>query len=313
MINFHIPGIKSHHQLNIMLINTLKEHPEYFYDDINISGVYGCFTPSLFNGGRNINTYYSSEEERKELIKTYNDLGIGIIFTFTNTSLETYDYGDYYCNEDIRNMAERCDLNKIIVADEQLKQYISNHYSEYDIKFLSSTTSDFSNDYTVLKSKEDEYDLLVLNYNFNNNSKMFKIKNKDKYEILLNPQCTARCPYEKEHYKSISDVNVNKVDIANRFVCPFDANSIVKVSDLLKSKKVITVEDLYEKYVPAGFNTFKINGRTVHSYYLSEYYLYYLVKPEYQDVVRDILSDTFEPIDDDYEEEHSKRKEDDNK
>ena len=312
MIKFHIPGIKTHHELNMALIKTIKEHPEYFYDDIEISGVYGCFTPSLFNGGRNINVCYSDEQERKNLIKQYNDLDVGIILTFTNTSLELYEYGDYYCNEDIRSIAERTDINKIIVADEKLKEYITNHYSEYDLKFILSITSEFSNNYSLLKTKEDDYELLVLGYNFNNNSLSLRIKNKNKYELLLNPQCIAKCPYEAEHYKNISDINANKASMDNFFICPYSANDSVDINKLLESKKVITVEDLYNKYVPAGFNVFKINGRTAHDYYLSEYYLYYLVKPEYQDTVRDILSETFDPIDDDYEEEH-KRKEDDNK
>ena len=313
MIKFHIPGIKRHHDLNMTLITTLEEHPEYFYDDITISGVYGCFTPSLFNGGRNINTMISDEQERKDLIELYNSLDIGIIYTFTNTSLEPFDFGDYYCNEDIRNIINRLDINKIIVADENLKQYIHNHYVEYDIKFIASITSEFNSNITELKVKENEYDLLVLGYNFNNTAQMLKIKNKEKYEILLNPQCVPKCPYEAEHYKNISDINANKKSMTEAFECPYKANDSVDINELLKSKKVITVEDLYNKYVPAGFNVFKINGRTAHDYYLSEYYLYYLVKPEHQDTVREILSETFEPIDDDYEEEHSKRKEDDNK
>ena len=44
----------------------------------------------------------------------------------------------------------------------------------------------------------------------------------------------------------------------------------------------ITVGDLYNKYVPAGFRHFKMIGRSDWDLAIAEYYLYYMVKPEYQ-------------------------------
>jgi hypothetical protein len=38
--------------------------------------------------------------------------------------------------------------------------------------------------------------------------------------------------------------------------------------------------------VPAGFREFKIEGRKLNQYEVIEYYIYYLVKPEYRDKVR---------------------------
>jgi hypothetical protein len=48
----------------------------------------------------------------------------------------------------------------------------------------------------------------------------------------------------------------------------------------------VTVEDLYGKYVPAGFKEFKIEGRKLSPYEVIEFYIYYLVKPEFRDKVR---------------------------
>ena len=49
---FHIPDIWVHKDLNLYLIDMIKNHPEFFYDDIEIASCYGCFPSALWNGGR---------------------------------------------------------------------------------------------------------------------------------------------------------------------------------------------------------------------------------------------------------------------
>ena len=61
MINFYIPDFIKFHNLNIFLIKLLQDYPQYFYDDIQIKGVYGCSSGCIWNGGRVIN-YYSNIE-----------------------------------------------------------------------------------------------------------------------------------------------------------------------------------------------------------------------------------------------------------
>jgi hypothetical protein len=60
---------------------------------------------------------------------------------------------------------------------------------------------------------------------------------------------------------------------------------------MMKAELFISVEDLYNKYVPAGFNIFKLNGRHTGDKNALDYYLYYMVKPEYQDIVKEILEE----------------------
>lgn len=38
-----------------------------------------------------------------------------------------------------------------------------------------------------------------------------------------------------------------------------------------------------------GFSNFKIEGRNTHDFNTIESYIYYLIKPEYKDIVRDKL------------------------
>lgn len=289
MIKFHIPGIKRFHEINSILIDLLNNHKEYFYDDISIAGIYGTFIPCIWNAGRTFMDEYITDEEKQELVKYYNNLGIGIIYTFTNTSLDARLYADYMGNFDVRCILDNTDINKIIVADEQFKQYLNNTYSDKSLKFILSTTSDIvidnANNMKGLTEYEDQYDLIVPNYNLNNSKQLLNTKNPSKYEILLNPQCVDNCKFEKEHYKSISNMNIGILNMTEEFKCPYEANSTHALHDMSKNKHFISVEDLYTKYKDKGFQTFKINGRTAADATLVTYYLYYMVKPEYYNEV----------------------------
>ena len=51
-MKFHIPDFWKHWELNLNLIDMIREHPEYFYDGVEIASCFGCFAPALWNGGR---------------------------------------------------------------------------------------------------------------------------------------------------------------------------------------------------------------------------------------------------------------------
>ena len=48
----------------------------------------------------------------------------------------------------------------------------------------------------------------------------------------------------------------------------------------------ISPQAIFEKYLPMGYNNFNIEGRTIPDMNLLETYVYYMVKPEYQNEVR---------------------------
>ena len=48
MINFNLPGMYEHFNLNSRLINDMKKNPEIFYPDIKIESFYGNFQFCIF-------------------------------------------------------------------------------------------------------------------------------------------------------------------------------------------------------------------------------------------------------------------------
>lgn len=277
MINFHIPGLYQHFNLNIKLIKLIKSNPEYFYDNIKISGVYGSFF-CPWTGGRT-NDVFLDRQEKESVIKAFNDLKVSILFTYTNTVLEQRDLYDMYGNEDLELIASN-PLNKVIIVSDLLKEYIHGKYP--DIKFISSIADNRDN-------QNNDYEINVVNASKNNTDELFVMKNKESIELLLNSNCIRNCPYEKEHYDYISKLNVSKP--VEHFECPFEGDTKNSLEEMKESEIFISVEDLYNKYIPAGFNIFKLNGRHTDDKNTLDYYLYYMVKPEYQDVVKKILEE----------------------
>lgn len=84
MKNFNIPGVQAHFILNTTLLNLKLDFPEYFYPDVNISSVYGCFQYCIWDGGRNFAFYHQQTEEDILYIKEqyqHHDIPIRLIFT----------------------------------------------------------------------------------------------------------------------------------------------------------------------------------------------------------------------------------------
>lgn len=65
--------------------------------------------------------------------------------------------------------------------------------------------------------------------------------------------------------------------------CPTYNRNFYDIFDL---NSVITVDKLFDTYIPMGFSHFKIEGRTSHVSNVIESYIYYMIKPEYQNKVR---------------------------
>jgi collagenase-like PrtC family protease len=58
------------------------------------------------------------------------------------------------------------------------------------------------------------------------------------------------------------------------------------VYDIRNLRTHISPDDIWEKYVPMGFEQFKIEGRSSSNLNIAETYMYYMAKPEYRDEAR---------------------------
>jgi collagenase-like PrtC family protease len=185
-------------------------------------------------------------------------------------------------------------INEVLVNNDLMEQYIRTNYPKYPI--ISSTTKRITTLEKLQEELEKDYKLVVLDYDFNNQwDVLASISHPEKCEILINPVCNPRCPLRTEHYKEIG-LKQKGVEMEGNPQVDNCQAQYRKMNEVQKLPTFISREDLWNKYVPMGFKHFKIEGRATCPLKPIEWYLYYMVKPEYYDEERGWLHMAFETI-----------------
>lgn len=281
---FHLPGLFRLTKIYEVLLRGYEQNPHMFKDNIKIGSIYGSPTV-IWNGGRIIiNCLYPKEQLEliRDFVEHYN---VPARFTFTNCLLEEKHVHDTYGNLilDIYNTGH----NEIICNSEVLENYIREKYGDR-YKYISSTTKRLTNKEDQTKEVNKDYYLTVLDYDYNKDFEYLQsIENKDKCELLCNPICAAKCPHRVQHYRDISQHQLDFNDSDGKPPCSFVYVDTLWAS--MKQANFISVEDINEIYSPMGFSNFKLEGRTAHPLDLIEVLLYYLVKDKYKTEVRSYL------------------------
>lgn len=283
-IYFHLPGIVETLELNYTLLSRMKEYPDHFYDNVEIGSIFGCFPSSLWNGGR-ISRGYVLKSFIPRTFTFFNDLGIPLRLTWTNPVLDDKDLDDKMCNY-ITAVGEN-GINEVLVNTDFMEEFMRKEYSLYPI--ISSTTKRLNSIEALNQELEKDYHLVVIDYDFNNKWDLLEqIESPDRCEILVNPVCNPKCPYRKKHYEYIG----HKQKDPNYPVAEFETKCTAMSHMHHETKQLanfVKVEDIYTKYIENGFHHFKIEGRMANPFKLLNWYVYYLVKPEYAEVERDYL------------------------
>ncbi len=289
---FHLPDFSHHFMLNFILVSMYKNCPHFFREGVEIASFFGTFPQSLWNGGRNA----SGTTELKfaeHAIKSFNNAGIPLRFTFTNPVLEKKHLKDKFCN-DVMKLADN-GMNEVIVFSPILEEYIREKYPNF--KLTSSTCKRITDIEALTAELEKDYKLVVVDYDFNNKFDLLeKIPHKEKCELLINPCCNPECSMRSEHYRRVGLQQIEFCEhlaknptkpltpkISTEMGCGCGDRTIF---DNMKLPNNISPDDIWEKYIPMGFQHFKIEGRTASQLNMIETYMYYLIKPEYQNEAR---------------------------
>ena len=189
--------------------------------------------------------------------------------------------------------------NEAIVNTQIVEDHIRKNFPRY--KITSSTCKQIRDMDGLIKELEKDYSLVVLDYNWNNNMEALAEipeKYRKRLEVLVCPYCFPDCKRRGEHYSFLGKQQIQRSTI-NSFQGmggmqlnvqqekPFICEAIqLNFLETVKFSTHVTPDTLYNKYVPLGYEQFKIEGRTIHPLNVIESYVYYMVKPEHKDMVR---------------------------
>lgn len=296
MIGFHIAEATSTVSLNVALADAMKQYPEMFRDDVKIASFFGS-VPLIWNGGRMVLGRLYPDRLRSTL-EAYNQRGIPYRFTFTNPLITEQELYNDDCNA-VLNMADN-GMNEVIVYSPVLEEYIRKTHPK--MKVTSSTCKCIRSMDEVKAELAKDYSLVVLDYNFNNDfEELEKLtpEERKRCEILSNPVCVPDCPRRAAHYEYIGKMQLEKQGIARQY--PALTPDICERYGIKEwecqyrkynpytdepSPLRVTPELLYGRYVPMGFENFKIEGRYANMMLLCEQLVDYMAKPEHKDRVR---------------------------
>lgn len=293
-VRFHLPGLRYNYPLNMFWINLLKQYPEYFREGVEIASIFGCFPFSIWNGGRLITGDQCDSAFVTNVIKNINATGVPIRYTFTNPLLGKDDLNDPFCNfcMDAANNG----MNEVIIMSPVLEEYLREKYPSY--KYNSSTCKEIKNAQDLQEELNKNYQYVVLDYNLNGHWELIDgLENLEKLEVLVNALCVPNCKRRGEHYRQIA--KDQKIMQQNRKVPPEqriklkpwyceygEKNCLYTIQDY---PTFISVDAIWNEYLPRGINNFKIEGRTASLFSLIETYCYYMIKPEYVGPARLLL------------------------
>ncbi len=293
-VNFHLPGLRQNYPLNMLVLSMQKQKPDWFREGVRIASFFGEFPTSLWNGGRPSNYDQCDSAFIQNVVKSVNGQGVPVRYTYTNMLLTEEDLKDPYCNFCMQ-VADN-GMNEVMIFSPILEKYIREKYPSY--KLNSSTCKEIRDIEKVNEELKKDYYLVVLDYNFNNQfEELAKIEDKARCEILVNTLCTPNCPRRGAHYQNIAQNQ--RILLENRklpkeqqkplehWYCEYGEYNCVHT--IQGYSTYISPEDIWEKYVPMGFNQFKIEGRTANIFSLVETYVHYLIRPEKQGEVRIML------------------------
>ena len=302
---YHLPGLFEFYEFYKVFLKLYRQHREYFYDWCEIGSIYGAPADCIWGGGR-VGFGDADPEEVAELMREY---GISARLTFSNSLLREEHLSDKKCNAlcrlfehngsvKIRNAKNetaengtaenRTVENGIIVHSDLLAKYLQKNYPEF---YLVSSTTKVLTDFRDLEKElnKDEFRYVVPDFRLNTAmEKLTKLPRelKDKVEFLCNECCYYGCYDRKACYENVSRKSLGEDCEDHRCVSPA-AKEGYRFSEAMKNPGFIGLDAIQDIYMPAGFNQFKIEGRSLGSAIILEFLLYYMTKPEYHLKVRE--------------------------
>lgn len=288
-VNFFLPGLnKEFMGFNVYLAQYMQRHLGRFMANIRPAAFYGSFNNAIWQGGRSMLGMQPYPLEMETAIQRINDAGVAVRYTYTNSLIEEKHLNDTYCN--LTMELANNGMNEVLVNSPVLEEYLRKQYPHF--KYILSTTACERNIDRINEATK-KYDLVVLDFRDNRNMEFLeKIQDKNKIEILVDDYCPSFCRFRKKHYEIVSRVNLYQGN-PNEGGC-LETNRPKNIRGFYQNLETyadtnLTFDDVYGKYRDMGFRNFKLIGRDDRSMFTFESYMYYLVRPEWRDRVRDEL------------------------
>ena len=233
--------------LNIIKNQRERDVPEFLKE----FSVYDCIPGLRYSGGRVVPELLG--EFNFDLIKEFNDQGVGIFPTLTNTVYQNLD--DPLLHKVLRAL-NTCPLNGVILVQDDLLDLIKSEYKNIKISCSITGIKPFKTLSDLdIQALETKYDYICSKQNLYLDPEFYTRVNKPQYEILLNNACLWNCPYYKKHYRLVSKACVDLIDGKVQYS---SVKVLNKVCFYHRHSEIFNLQELLN----LGYQTFKFSLRT---------------------------------------------------
>lgn len=282
MIDFTLPDFTVGLRRNLVFAQLMRDCPQFFFDDVRIHSVYGCFPNCVVNGGRTFVREPYTREQIEETFAALDAQGVQARLTFTNMLVGEEHLDDPYFNE-ILDVAAGHGAGVIVYSD-LVGDYVKARYPHME-RTLSTTREIL--DVAELNRQLERYDIVVLNYNKNKDLEFLDaVEQPNKLEVMANELCNPGCPHRNEHY-----LHNSRDQIEGRLTefrrCNLAGKDFWEMAPT--SPTILTNDDVRMLHARYGVPRFKLVGRGIAGDVNLESNLHYLVRPEHRDGLRAAL------------------------
>ena len=281
-IDYTLPDFTVGLKRNLVFAQLMRDCPQFFFDDVRIQSVYGCFPGCVVNGGRAFVREPYSARQIESTFEALDGQGIAARLTFTNMLVEERHLEDPYFNLILDAAADHG--AGVIVYSDLVDAYVRARHPRME-RTLSTTREIL--DAAELNRALGAFDLVVLNYNKNKDLPFLdQVEHPERLEVMANELCNPGCPHRNEHYLHNSrDQLAGTVTEFRR--CDLSGKDFFKLAPT--SPTILTNDDVRTLHGRYGVPRFKIVGRGVAPDVNLESYLYDLVRPEHRAGLREAL------------------------
>lgn len=281
-IYFSLPGFYLHFNLIKEVLYLYETERFKFKDNVVIDSLYDSF-PCIWNGGR----FLFGETNLANIRATFAAFHqkIGLRLTFTNSLLTSQHCLDTLGNVILEEAVKQSPQVGITVNSPVLKNYIEEKYP--NLFYFNWSATKVLEDIAEINALS-ENDCVIPSYQLINNNfdKLQLLKYPQNIELICDEACIDNCPHRATHYCSFNKVQLFQEEQPE--VCPYAPGKDF-YGRKTGRKHNISPLDIETKYLPLGFQHFKIAGREDIDVNLIESFVYYLIKDEYKDEVRNHL------------------------
>ena len=291
MIQFALPDLTPRTlTFSLAMVRIKHSMPELFYDDVDISSIYGNFPGCIMNGGRTYSGKQYSRDRIEKVLDAVSNEGLITRLTFTNKLIRPEHFEDEYAN--IILAAAQKHHAQVIVHSDELADYISGRYH---LELILSTTRALHG-VEELNAMLDRYSMVVLDYNHNKDDAFLRrVSDPSRLEVMPNELCEPGCPNRQRHYDYLSRYQLDPT-IKEAFTCPQKQETKGFSTRTESSPTLLSNQDIRRLYFTYGIRHYKIVGRNESWETITESFLYYLVRTEYRSLVLEIAKKEMEKM-----------------